>query len=157
MSIAGRLQEMLQIWMEHPRIMRLRTVGETGMTSIFAYFHVLCSRLHQRERLVLDFGGFLPSAPVPLSLKADTVRHVCVCVQLCTDAQACRACISLRSSCTPPYNDTQARSKSLCLGEKRMRSAPFSDAAKSQLFPVCLCFVSLSTQYFSLITLARLM
>lgn len=156
MSIAGRLQEMLQFWMKHTRIMRLRTVGETGMRGIFAYFHILSSRLHQRELLVLDFGGFLPSAPVPYHSKL-TPCGVCVCVQLCTDAQECRACISLRSSCTPPYNDTQARSKSLCLRYKRMRSAPFSDAAKSQLFPFCLYFVSLSTQYFSLITLACLM
>lgn len=116
-------------------------------------FQIVCSRLHQRELPLLDFEGFLASAPVSRHSKWTP----CVRVQLCTGAQECRRVSHAAAAVPLPYNETRARSQSLCLQQKRMRSAPFSDAAKSQLFPFCLCFVLLSTQYFSLITLARLM
>lgn len=157
MSRADPLQVMLEIWQNHPPTIRSRTVGETGIMCmwrlefrVFKYFQIVCSQLHQRELPVWRSSGISTCLP---SLKADTAR-ACAVVH---GSPGMRACISRRSSCPPPIQWHTRLLKEPLSSQKRMRSAPFSDVAKSQLFPFRLCFVSLSTQYFSLITLARLM
>ena len=149
------------------RTIHSKSVGETGITCtrrlgyrVFSVFR-LCVHGYIDVRFSfltfvwwISIIGFSAISACPPSFTVN--RTPCMRVQLRTGVRECGR-VSRTAAAVLPSIQWQARSRSLCLQQNRMRSAPLSDAAKSQLVLFCLCFVSLSTQYFSLITLARLM
>lgn len=134
MSRADPLQVKLEIWQNHPRTIRSRTVGETG---IMCMWRLECSNIsklcvHGFISVNCLCGGLLASAPVSHHSK----QTLLVRVQLCTGAQECGPVSRAAAAVPLLYNDTHACSKSLCLHRKEC------DLLRSQTWPNPSCFLS---------------